>query len=307
MAVRGKAGRAQKESTLLMEACASLWDCKSDVQDEESTDEQNSSKEECHADGLERDIIPVIIASKCEARSERQWGRNRTCAPSVGRLSATAQTLPFIIEHTWTGPMTVSVGKPSGRAQTSLNIRRCIPKRRLTSVKIVGRPSVAKAASFDTTASTLGKSPISVRSVGRALVSTPASVPISASTLERSPTSVRSVGKPSTTAPTLTSIIGSILERSPIGVVTVGKPSVASQICPNIRESTPGRERCRCSTKETALQPVTSGRQPSWSRRGGERGVRTRLERQLHSVQQLTGSGTVKCCVTLIVLTINEF
>ncbi|XP_023420935.1 zinc finger protein with KRAB and SCAN domains 1 isoform X2 [Cavia porcellus] len=48
-------------------------DCKSYLQNEESADEQNSSKEESGADGLERDIIPVIIANKCEARSERQW------------------------------------------------------------------------------------------------------------------------------------------------------------------------------------------------------------------------------------------
>ncbi|XP_033621134.1 zinc finger protein with KRAB and SCAN domains 1 [Fukomys damarensis] len=48
-------------------------DYKSNPQNEESADEQNSPKEESGADGLERDIIPVIIANKCEARSDRQW------------------------------------------------------------------------------------------------------------------------------------------------------------------------------------------------------------------------------------------
>ncbi|KAM6156741.1 LOW QUALITY PROTEIN: zinc finger and SCAN domain-containing protein 21 [Erethizon dorsatum] len=279
-------------------------DCKLNPQNEESADEQNSSKEESGAGGLERDIVPVIIANKCEARSERQWvnlekqrgvkllfkkqvprkgqnqfllnppqerdvtyvlsvekplviaqispntgeytlGRNLTCAPNVGRLLATAPTLPFITEPTWwTGPMTVNVGKPLGRAQTSLNIRKCTQKRRHTNVKIVERLSVAKVASFDTIASTQGRSPISVMSVGRALVSMQVSVHISASTLERSPINVRNVGKPSTTAQILINIIESILGKSPTGVIIVEKPSVASQIFPNIRECILEREKC---------------------------------------------------------------
>nr|XP_044998766.1 zinc finger protein with KRAB and SCAN domains 1 [Jaculus jaculus] len=39
-------------------------------------DEQKSSEEESHADGLQMDIIPVIIANKYGARSERQWVSN---------------------------------------------------------------------------------------------------------------------------------------------------------------------------------------------------------------------------------------
>ncbi|XP_008247126.1 zinc finger protein with KRAB and SCAN domains 1 isoform X2 [Oryctolagus cuniculus] len=50
-----------------------IQDYKSNIHNEESTDEQKTSEEECHADGLQRDIIPVIIASKHEARLERQW------------------------------------------------------------------------------------------------------------------------------------------------------------------------------------------------------------------------------------------
>uniref|UniRef100_A0A8C6R2P1 Zinc finger and SCAN domain containing 21 n=1 Tax=Nannospalax galili TaxID=1026970 RepID=A0A8C6R2P1_NANGA len=47
--------------------------CKSNLQkEEESGDEQKKS----HADGLKRDIIPVIIANKYGARSERQWVNN---------------------------------------------------------------------------------------------------------------------------------------------------------------------------------------------------------------------------------------
>ncbi|KAM5131224.1 LOW QUALITY PROTEIN: zinc finger and SCAN domain-containing protein 21 [Callospermophilus lateralis] len=278
-------------------------DYKLDPHNEESADEQKSSEEESHAHGLKGDIIPVIVANKCGARSERQWGnlgkergaktplqdtgsrkgqnqytlnppqerdvtyvpsvgkplviaqilpntgertlgRNLMCAPSVGRLSAIAQTLLSITEHTWwSGPMTVSVGKPLGRAQTSLSIRECTRKRRPISVKIVERLSVVKAASFDTIASTLGRSPISVMSVERALASTQVSVHISASTLVRSPINVRSVGKPSTTAQILINIIESTLGKSPIGVIIVEKPSVASQIFPNIKESTLEREK----------------------------------------------------------------
>uniref|UniRef100_A0A8D2JRL9 Zinc finger and SCAN domain containing 21 n=1 Tax=Sciurus vulgaris TaxID=55149 RepID=A0A8D2JRL9_SCIVU len=48
-------------------------DYKLDPHNEESADEQKSSEEESHADGLNRDIIPVIVANKCGARSERQW------------------------------------------------------------------------------------------------------------------------------------------------------------------------------------------------------------------------------------------
>ncbi|XP_020040603.1 zinc finger protein with KRAB and SCAN domains 1 isoform X3 [Castor canadensis] len=46
---------------------------KSNPLNEDSADEQKSSEEESCADGLKMDIIPVIIANKCEARSERQW------------------------------------------------------------------------------------------------------------------------------------------------------------------------------------------------------------------------------------------
>ncbi|CAK7303195.1 zinc finger protein with KRAB and SCAN domains 1 isoform X2 [Vulpes vulpes] len=45
-------------------------DRKSNTQNEESTDKQKSS-EECQE--FKRDVIPMIIASKCEARLERQW------------------------------------------------------------------------------------------------------------------------------------------------------------------------------------------------------------------------------------------
>ncbi|ELW64863.1 zinc finger protein with KRAB and SCAN domains 1 isoform X2 [Tupaia chinensis] len=48
-------------------------DYKSNVQNEESTDEQKSSEEEFCADGLKRNMIPMIIANKCEARVEKQW------------------------------------------------------------------------------------------------------------------------------------------------------------------------------------------------------------------------------------------
>uniref|UniRef100_A0A8C8YAT1 Zinc finger and SCAN domain containing 21 n=1 Tax=Prolemur simus TaxID=1328070 RepID=A0A8C8YAT1_PROSS len=49
-----------------------IQDCKTDTQNEESTNEQKGSEEESCADGLKRDIVPVIIANKCEARLERQ-------------------------------------------------------------------------------------------------------------------------------------------------------------------------------------------------------------------------------------------
>lgn len=47
-------------------------DCKSNTQNEESTDMQKSS-EESHAEEFKKDIIPMIIANKCEARLEKQW------------------------------------------------------------------------------------------------------------------------------------------------------------------------------------------------------------------------------------------
>ncbi|XP_025779074.1 zinc finger and SCAN domain-containing protein 21 [Puma concolor] len=242
-------------------------DHKSNTQNEESTEKQKSSEE---SQEFKRDIIPVIIASKCESRLERQWvnlekergtktplldkgskkgehtlGRNHMCAPNVGKLSATVQTSPFITEHTWwTGPMTVSVGKPLVRAQTSLNISECTLKRHHISVKIVGKLSVVKAASFDTTGYTLGRNLTSVTSAGRALVSTRVLVHTRDSTLERSHINVRSVGRPSTTAQILINIIESILGRSPIGVIIVEKPSVVSPIFPNIRGSTLEREKC---------------------------------------------------------------
>lgn len=187
---------------------------------------------------------PLAIAQTLLNTGEHTLGRSLTCAPSVGRLSATAPTLPFITGHIWwTGPMTVSVGKPLGRAQTSLNIRGCTQKRRPISVKTVGKPSVGRAASFDTIASTQGRSPISAMSVERVLVSMQVSVPINACIQGRNPISVRSVAKPSTIVRILISITESILVKNPIGVTTVGKPSVASQIFPSIRESTLERER----------------------------------------------------------------
>lgn len=140
--------------------------------------------------------------------------------------------------------MTVSVGKPLVRAQTSLNISECTPKRRRISVKIVEKLSVVKAASSDTIGYTLGRNLTSVTSVGRALVSTQVLVLTRGSTLERSHINVRSVGKPSTTAQILINTIESIPGRSPTGVITVEKPSVVSQIFPNIRESTLEREKC---------------------------------------------------------------
>ncbi|XP_058567869.1 zinc finger protein with KRAB and SCAN domains 1 [Neofelis nebulosa] len=45
-------------------------DHKSNTQNEESTEKQKSSEE---SQEFKRDIIPVIIASKCESRLERQW------------------------------------------------------------------------------------------------------------------------------------------------------------------------------------------------------------------------------------------
>lgn len=67
---------------------------------------------------------PLAIAQTSLNTAEHTLGRSLMCAPSVGRLSATAPTLPSITEHTWwTGPMTVSVGRPLGRAPTSLNIK----------------------------------------------------------------------------------------------------------------------------------------------------------------------------------------
>jgi hypothetical protein len=200
----------------------------------------------------ERDVIyvlsverPLVIAPTLLNTGEHTLGRSLMCAPSVGRLSATAQTLLFITERTWwTDPMTVSVGKPLGRAQTSLNIRECTLRRHPISVKIAGRLSVEKAALSDTIASILGRSPISVMSVGRALVSTQVSAHISASIQEKSPINVRSVGKPSTTAQISINIIESIPGKSPTGAISVEKASVASQIFPNTRESTLGREKC---------------------------------------------------------------
>lgn len=187
---------------------------------------------------------PLAIAQTSLNTGERTLGRSLMCVQSVGRLSATAPTLPFITEHTWwTGPMTVSVGKPLGRAQTSLNIKGCTRKRRPISVKTVGKPSVGRAASSATIVSTRGRSPISVMSVERVSVSMQVSVPINACTQGRNPISVRSVAKPSTIVQILISITESILARNPIGVTTVGKPSVASQIFPSIRESTPEREK----------------------------------------------------------------
>ncbi|XP_052610103.1 zinc finger and SCAN domain-containing protein 21 isoform X2 [Peromyscus californicus insignis] len=257
---------------------------KSNSQKEDSADEQRSSEEESHADGLKRDIIPMIAANKYRSRSERQWanslgrergaraslqdagsrrgehilGRSLMCAQSAGRLLATAPTLPFITEHTWwTGPMTVSVGKPLGRVQNSLNIKGCTQKRRPISVKTVGKPSVGRAASFDTIASTQGRNPISVTSVERVLVSTQVSVPINACIQGRSPISVRSVARRSTIVQILISITESILAKSPIGVTTVGKPSVASPTFPNIRESTLEREKyCNCLSSSVVVLVV---------------------------------------------------
>lgn len=188
---------------------------------------------------------PLVIAQILLNTEEHTLGRNRMYAPSVGRPSATAQTLPFITEHTWwTGPMTVSVEKPLVRAQTSLNTSECTLKRPHISVKIVGKLSVVKAASFDTIEYTLGRNLTSVMNVGRALVSTQVLVLIRDSILERSRINVRSVGKPLTTAPILINTIESILGKSPTGVIIVGKPSVVSQIFPNIKESTLEREKC---------------------------------------------------------------
>ncbi|PNI89772.1 ZSCAN21 isoform 2 [Pan troglodytes] len=242
-------------------------DCRLSTQHEESADEQKGSE----AEGLKGDIISVIIANKPEASLERQCvnlenekgtkpplqeagskkgehtlGRNLTCAPSVGKLSATAQTSPSTTEHTWwTGPMTVSVEKLLGRAQTFLNIRECTQKRRHISAKTVARLSAGKAASFVTIGSTLGRSLISVTNVGRASVSMRASAPTRDSTPERSHISVRSVGKPSTTAPTSINTTESTPGKSPTGVITVERPSVASPIFPNISESTLEREKHR--------------------------------------------------------------
>lgn len=188
---------------------------------------------------------PLVIAQILLNTGEPTLGRNRTYAPSVGKLSATVQTSPFITEHTWwTGPMTVSVGKPLVRAQTSSNISACTLKRRHISVKIVEKLSVVKAASSDTIGYTLGRNLTSVMSVGRALVSMQALAPTRGSTLEKSHINVRSVGKPLITAQILINIIESILGRSPIGVIIVGKPSVVNQIFPNTRESTLERARC---------------------------------------------------------------
>lgn len=201
---------------------------------------------------------PLAIAQTSLNTGEHTLGRSLMCAQSVGRLLATAPTWPFITEHTWwTGPMTVSVGKPLGRAQSSLNIKGCTQKRRPTSVKTAGKPSVGRAASFDTIASTRGRSPTSVTSVERVLVSTQVSVPINACTQGRSPISVRSVARPSTIVQTLISITESILARSPIGVTTVGKPSVASPTFPNIRESTLEREKyCNCPSSSVVVLVV---------------------------------------------------
>lgn len=49
-----------------------IQDCKSNTQNEESTDMQKSS-EESHAEEFKKDIIPMIITNKCEARLEKQW------------------------------------------------------------------------------------------------------------------------------------------------------------------------------------------------------------------------------------------
>lgn len=129
---------------------------------------------------------PLAIAQTSLNTGEHTLGRSLTCAPSVGRLSATAPTLPFITGHIWwTGPMTVSVGKPLGRAQTSLNIKGCTQKRRPISVKTVGKPSVGRAASFDTIASTQGRSPISAMSVGKPLFRDQVSFDIRESTVQK--------------------------------------------------------------------------------------------------------------------------
>ncbi|XP_012587222.1 PREDICTED: zinc finger protein with KRAB and SCAN domains 1 isoform X2 [Condylura cristata] len=49
-----------------------IQDCKSNTQNEESADKQESSGES-HAEGFQRDFVPLSLASKCEARLERQW------------------------------------------------------------------------------------------------------------------------------------------------------------------------------------------------------------------------------------------
>ncbi|XP_041504462.1 zinc finger and SCAN domain-containing protein 21 isoform X2 [Microtus oregoni] len=49
---------------------------KSNPQKEDSADEQRSSEEESHADGLKGDIIPAIATNKYGSRSERQWANN---------------------------------------------------------------------------------------------------------------------------------------------------------------------------------------------------------------------------------------
>ncbi|XP_037670784.1 zinc finger protein with KRAB and SCAN domains 1 isoform X4 [Choloepus didactylus] len=245
-----------------------IQDYKSNTQKEESTDKQKRSEEESHAEGIKRDVIPMITANKREGRLERQWGnlesergakisiqdisskegehtlgRNLIYAPNVGKPSATVQTLPCITEHTWwTDPITVaSVGRHSARALTSSGIRESTQARPHFSVKTVGNLSVVRPASFDIIEHTPGRNRISVTSVGRALVSTQGLVHIRDFTLERSHTNVRNVGKLSTTAPILISITESILGKSPIGVTIVERPSVVNPIFPNIREYTPER------------------------------------------------------------------
>lgn len=140
--------------------------------------------------------------------------------------------------------MTVSVEKPSVRAQISLNINEYTLRRHHISAKIVGKLSVVKAASFGTIEYILGRNLTSVTNVGRALASMQVLVLIRDSTPERSHINVRSVEKPSTTAPILINIIESILGKSPIGVIIVEKRSVVSQIFPNTRESILEREKC---------------------------------------------------------------
>ncbi|XP_037670780.1 zinc finger protein with KRAB and SCAN domains 1 isoform X2 [Choloepus didactylus] len=51
-----------------------IQDYKSNTQKEESTDKQKRSEEESHAEGIKRDVIPMITANKREGRLERQWG-----------------------------------------------------------------------------------------------------------------------------------------------------------------------------------------------------------------------------------------
>ncbi|KAM8778463.1 zinc finger and SCAN domain-containing protein 21-like isoform 1-T2 [Rhynchonycteris naso] len=47
-------------------------DCKSNIKNEELADMPKSS-EESHAEEFKKDIVPMVIANKCEASLERQW------------------------------------------------------------------------------------------------------------------------------------------------------------------------------------------------------------------------------------------